>query len=247
MKKCFLSLLLLSVLVAPLLAGDVIFTNPAGGEIWLMGTEQTLKFKLPVDIGYLWMTLDRPDGAGGWIIYSMFPREKGWQTYTWTVGNVMDEDGNPVSVPYGSGYTIRIPNLGSSSNPFTISPNFVKIFSGLKYIQFTPIHDPVNCPQCGVLDLAALREALIKLHEPVIVGLYWRGRPVAEFGQIGQNRGFDAKLQVKLEPDALAAMNRGEEFELRLLNKRGQLLHSQAVRLMAASPLSPSIPQIRKR
>jgi len=66
------------------------------------------------------------------------------------------------------------------------------------------------------------------------VGLFLKGRMVADLGQIGKGQGFAAQLQVKLEPGVLAAAKLGEEFELRLLGGRNRPIQSQAVRLLAA-------------
>jgi hypothetical protein len=246
MKKISLSILLLSIIVVPALADDTTFSSPAGGEVWVRGTTHMISITYSEDVGNRWIILSRNGVRVGFIVYSTFPVAAGVvDSRSWEVGKLMDEAGDPIWAPYGSGYTISVIGHGGPSNPFTIFFDF-SILAKFKKVFYTLPPDPGGYPQCLILDLKALREELINLDEPVTVRLYWHGKMAANLGKIGKGQKFSAKLQVKLEPDALAAAKHEKEFELQVFAGRNQLLHSQSVRLMAAGPVRRNIEQFQK-
>jgi hypothetical protein len=249
MKKISLFILLLSIIVLPALADDTTFSSPAGGEVWGRGTTHTITytFSTPWEHNYQIVLLRNGVFVGYIAFFNYYFYAAKTYNQPWLVGKVEDEQGNEIWVPYGSGYTIGTKYYGmfGVSNPFTIGVNLTGLVR-FKRIFFAIPPQPGGCPQCLILDLKALREELINLDEPVTVRLYWHGKMAANLGKIGKGQKFAAKLQVKLEPDALAAVKRGEEFELQVFTGRNQLLHSQSVRLMAAGPVRRNIEQIQK-
>lgn len=248
MKRVFLSLLLLFVLVAPILANQVIFTSPAGGEVWYRGQKGWVTFGFSMPIIHHFVALYRNGVYLGDMAHGSWDFSNG-QTFSfaWTVGRVTEtwDYTTHVWVPSGN-YTLGVGTFQGNSplesdyqNPMGFSQPFTIIDLSVFFAKYNKLvlgQVPVTggCPECFILDLAGLRDELIQLKETMTLNLYWKGKLVANLGNIGMGKGFAAKLQVKLGADALAAVKRGEEFELRLFSGRNLLLHTQAVRLMAA-------------
>lgn len=229
--------------------GNVTYTSPAGGEYWFKGTTHALIYSFSQALGYHIVTLKRDGARLGIIRHASFPANAGEViNYPWQVGEVTDDDGNPVSVPSGRGYCIAAGLMSGmvDSKRFTIGPD-VSALVKFERIYYVPLSIPGGCPQCFILDLNVLREELVKLNEPVEVGLYRQGKTVADLGKIGRGRKMADKLQVKLEPEALAAMNRGEKFELRLFIGSDRLVHSQSLRLVATVLKDHKLETIQKR
>jgi hypothetical protein len=247
MKKTALVFILLAVLAAPVLADNATFSSPAEGEVWVRGTNRTITYTFSQEISWYALALFRNGTQVGTFSYHNYTYPPKEYNQPWKVGYIEELAD---LAPAGSGYQIGF-ICGDSPCPigiskmFTISIDFSSIFK-IKKLFYTGPSIPGGCPQCLILDLASLREELVKLHEPLEVELYWRGKMAAALGRIDKVRGFDAKLQVNLGPDVLAAVNRGEELELRLLGGRNQLLHSQPVRLMASGLVNPRMNPILK-
>ena len=235
MKKIFFVMLFLLVFAAPALADNATFSSPAEGEKWVRGTDRTITYTFTQEISWYALALIRNGTQVGTFSYHNYTYSPGVYNYTWKVGYI-DEAAD--MAPPGSGYQIGFicgdaPCPVGISKKFTISFDF-SLLEKIKKIYYVPLPKPNVCPQCIILDLAALREALIRLHEPVAAGLYLKGGIAANLGNIIKGHELSGKLQIKLEPDAWAAMKHGEEFELRLFNGHNQLIHSQAVLLVAA-------------
>jgi hypothetical protein len=235
MKKGLLIIVLLFVLAAPALADDTTFSHPAGGEVWLKGTMHTITYTFSQQMNSYDLVLLRNGVIVGTIAYHNYYYPAGVYNQQWQAGMIDEGDW----APCGSGYYIGVSTGGSPtphgiSNTFTIFCFDPAIFAKIKSLKLIPLPGPRGCPECFILDLKDLREELVKLDLRVGVGLFLKGRMVADLGKIGKGQGFAAKLQVKLEPRALAAAKRGEEFELQLLSGRNQLLQSHPVRLMLA-------------
>jgi len=237
MKKSFLTILLLSVLAGPVLADGVTFTKPSGGEVWGKKTQKMITYNFAkVSLGYF-IDLYRNGVFVGHIAFHFAPVQYtvGIHNDPWVVGKITDDYDKTFYAAYGSGYTIRVmPDTSGPSgysNSFTIGIN-IRFIKYIKEIRYAHLPKPDVCPQCIILDLTDLRTKLIKLDEPVTVGLFWKGKMVVNFGKIGKGRGFDRKLQIKLKPRVLATLKRGEKFELRLFTtgRNKQKLHYQAVR-----------------
>jgi len=237
MKKRFLTILFLAILIAPILADvDTTFSSPAGGEVWLKGATHTITYTFSKPTASYDLVLMRNGAMVGTIAYHNYYYEPGVYNQQWQVGLVNEGQD---WVPCGSGYYIGVSGGGSPSpngfsNTFTIYCIDPAILAKFRSLKFTPLPGRRGCPECFILDLNDLREELVKLELRVGVGLFLKGRMVADLGQIGKGQGFAAQLQVKLEPGVLAAAKLGEEFELRLLGGRNRPIQSQAVRLLAA-------------
>lgn len=239
MKKCFLTLLLLSVLVAPVLADDTTFTSPAGGETWVRGSLHTITYVFSKESPMYEVCLFRNGAFVGYVSFHTYSGYNGVMNEQWEVGKVKDESEVVSWAPCGSGYTLCVGCYGSGPPPHGVSMAFtIRCFDYSFLVKITKIYyfrlpKPGDCPQCLILDLKDLREELIKLKEPVMAGLYWRNSQVAKLGRIGNGQGWPGRLQVKLEADALTAMGRGAEFELRLFSDRHQQVYSQKILLAA--------------
>jgi len=248
MRKAFFTLLFLSFLVVPVLADNATFSSPAEGDVWVRGTNRTITYTFSQEISWYALALFRNGTKVGTFSYHNYTYPPGVYNQPWKVGYI-DESAD--LAPAGSGYQIGFicgdaPCPIGISKTFTISYDFT-LLEKIKRIPYASLPRPVDCPQCIFLDLSALREALIQLHEPVAAGLYLRRMMVANLGQVGKGPGMAVKLQVKLGPEALAAVKNGEEFELRVLNDRNRLIRSQAVLLVAAGRVAPRMEPLLKR
>ena len=236
MRKVFLVLLLLSVFVAPVLADNATFSSPAEGEVWFRGTERTITYTFSQEISWYVLALFKNGVKLGTFSMHHYTYPPGVYNQPWQVGYT-DESAD--LAPVGSGYQIGF-ECGDSPCPIGISKTFsiaydFSLLARIKRILYAPLPKTVGCPQCVFLDLSALREALLRLHEPVAAGLYLRRVLVASLGQVGGvGPEMAVKPQVKLGPEALAALDHGEQFELRVVKKRDRVLRSQAVLLVAA-------------
>ena len=252
MRKVFLILLALSFLAIPAFADAVTFASPAGGEVWARGSQHTITYTLAADAPQYEVVLKRNGVFVGYIYATSWGAAAGVINHPWEVGKVQNEDEEFIWAPIGSGYTICTGCWGSGPPPYGVSNSFsiefdFSLLAGIKRIVYAPLPKNVGCPQCISLDLTALREALIRLHEPVAAGLYLKGMIVASLGQVGGRPEMAVRLQLKLGPEAQAALNRGEEFELRVLNGRMRSIHSQAVRLVTAGRVAPGMEPVLKR
>lgn len=240
MKKIFLLAVLLAVVAAPALAtGNVTYTSPAGGEVWNKGSTHAIIYSFSQALGYHLVTLHRNGVKLGIVRMTNFPVDANQViNWPWLVGKVMDENGNAIPVPSGSGYSLAAGLMSGMvfSNQFTIGPD-VSTIAKIRQIYYVaqPLPHRGGCPQCFILNLTALRGELVKWDEAVEAELFFKGRSAAKLGRIGKGQGFSAKLQVKLGPDVLEAVRRGEAFELRLISGRMQLLHAQSIQLIASS------------
>jgi hypothetical protein len=239
MKKSLLGILLLSILAIPALAVCVAFTSPAGGETFVRGSMHCITYTVTLTLPPNRIVLKRDGVLVGNIIPHNHSVPPGVMKVTWDMGMVFDNNGTDIIAPYGGGYTIccvdyvNMENSFGCSNSFSIGPEKID-FPGINKIQYSWLPRPGDCPQCLILDLAELRQELVKLDVDAAVGLFLKGGLAADLGKIGKGQVFAPRLQVKLSPEALAAMKRGEEFELRLLGGRNRLIHVQAVRLVLA-------------
>jgi hypothetical protein len=221
---------------------EIIFTSPTGGETWVIGKTHALNYTLTILAADYQLCLLRNGSFVGYIMFydnhwgTGYP--PGEYTYPWQVGKVMMEDEVPFWAPCGSGYTICAGCCGSGpppygfSNEFTIGYDFSGLIKKLGKIVMFHVPQPGGCPECFVLDLPGLPEELLRMEESMAAGLYLKGKAVAELGKFGKGQGLAARLQIKMEPAALAAMKRGEEFELRLFDDTGKQIHSQLTRLV---------------
>jgi hypothetical protein len=186
----------------------------------------------------------------GLIRYTGFPTDANQViNYPWKVGEVKDDNGTPVSVPPGSGYYISVGLMSGmvDSEHFAIGPDISSLIKIRKiYYKSQPLSGG-GCPQCFNLDLAAIRGELVKWNEDAEARLFLRGKPVANLGRLAGGQGLAGRQQVRFEADALAAMNHGEEFELRLFIGRERLPCQQAVRLESVKPLNLRSETIQKR
>jgi hypothetical protein len=249
MKRICLVLLVLFVTSVPVLADNATFSCPAGGEVWLRGADKMITYTFSEEISWYCLVLMRDGvvlGAISNVYHYSYP--PGEYHFLWKVG---EADVSSGWAPPGSGYQIGFecgdaPCPVGISQPFSISCIDPAFLRKIKTLTFTPLPKPGGCPQCFVLDLAALREELVKLDEFVVAALYWQGRQVAEFGRIGKGKGFAAKLQVKLGAEAMAAMKRGEEFELKLFAGRRTPVYSQPIRLVSSLTLKQKTQVLQK-
>jgi hypothetical protein len=220
----------------------VTFTCPAGGESWLPRTPIQITYSCSFTIQPHWIMLYKDDvyvGQVGAIRDSYNPG----QTIILDdpAGTVWDLSTNPIyrkkSVPPGSGYRYAISETNYEGDPMAFSNTFTILdigpyFSRYNKIYYGPLPNPGECPECIILDLPGLHEEMVNFGETMKAGLYWQGKAVANLGTFGKGQGFPAKLQVKLEPEALAAVKHGEEFELRIFDGTGGQLHSQKTQLV---------------
>lgn len=240
MKKAFLLISLLSVLILPALADvDTTFSSPAGGEVWLKGSTHTITYTFSKQTASYDLVLLRNGAMVGTIAIHNYYYEPGVYNQQWQAGMINEGDW----APCGGGYTVGVYGGGSLnpngfSNTFSIYCIDPAIFAKFKFLKFNPLPGPRGCPECFILDLKDLREELVKLELRMGAGLFFKGRMVADLGQVGKGQAFAAQFQVKLEPGILAAAKLGEEFELRLLGARNQLIQAQAVRLVLAGAMT---------
>jgi hypothetical protein len=225
----------------------VTFTTPAGGESWLPGRPITITYSFWMDTNYHCLMLCRDKVPVGLILSTTIPLSAG-QTGTrpWQVGLVctgMVEPGCEHWAPPGE-YTIGVYTVPGAepryfSKPFTIL-DISPLFTRYNKIYYGVLPSPGDCPECLILDLPGLHEEMVNSEYALTAGLYWNGRPIADLGKFGKGQGFPAKLQIKLEPAALAAMKRGEKFELRLFDDAGKQFHSQRTQLLPLPPTKPA-------
>jgi hypothetical protein len=235
MKKAFFTLLLLSFLVMPIRANNITFTSPAGGEVWVRGSQKMITFNLADDAPGYEMVLKRNGVFVGYVYANSYGENAGVINRPWEVGKVKNEDEIVIWAPIGSGYTLCAGCWGSGPPPYGVSNSFsigfdFTFIGKFKQIAMVP---ELGCPECFVLDLKDLREELVKLDDQVVVGLYWRNEKIASFGKIGKGQGWPGKQEIRLEPGPKASMSRGGEFELRIFTDHHQLLHSQKIVLVA--------------
>jgi hypothetical protein len=245
MKKGLLTILLLSVLVAPLLAnGNIVtFTCPVGGESWFPGRQIKITYSFSQAVSLHYVQLYKNNVYLG-------PMHTNSNSYSpgqaiildWPAGSIADLNTHPITnvfVQAGGGYRIAISLINydgppmAFSGPFTILDISV-IFSKYNKLAIKQVPVTGGCPECFILDLAGLRDELVQLNETMTLNLFYKGKLVANLGNIGMGKGFVAKLQVKLDADALAAVKRGDEFELRLFNGTGKQINAQAVHLLTS-------------
>jgi hypothetical protein len=219
-------------------AQGVTFTTPAGGESWLPGRPITITYKFWTDMEYHSLTLCRDKVRVGWILSTTIPLPAGQiGTKAWQVGHVWEqvEPGGDIWVPSGE-YTIGVGTVPGAepkyfSEPFTIL-DLSPFFTRYNKIYYSHLPTPGDCPECLILDLPGLHEEMVNSEYAMAAGLYFKGKLVANMGKFGKGQGFPAKLQIKLEPGALAAVKGGEEFELRLFDGAGKQIHSQRTQLV---------------
>lgn len=249
MKKAFFTLLFLSFLILPVRADNATFSSPVEGELWVRGTDRTITYTFSQEISWYVLALFHNGTKVGTFSLHHYTYPPGVYNQPWKVGYI--EEAADL-VPPGSGYQIGF-ECGDAPCPIGLSKKFTigydfTLLEKIKRISYAWLPRPGDCPQCIFLDLSALREALAQIHEPVAAGLYWRKMMVTNLGQVGgSGPAFVTKLQVKLGPEALAALNRGDEFELLVLNGRNHLIRSQAVRLVAAGLGAPRMEPVLKR
>jgi len=92
-----------------------------------------------------------------------------------------------------------------------------------------PVGPPVD-PLKGKLNISSLAGLHQSLKDPGEIALFKNGKLVAKLGSIGGNSRFVKLMDVSLSKENVAAISKGQGlFELRIMDLKGKLLHSQII------------------
>lgn len=143
--------------------------------------------------------------------------------YQWLIPNLVDDN-----------YKIKVDT--GESGIFKIIGGYVDF--GKKFERFNegfvwlPKSRPdPKCPGCGTLDIGKLLDTVSPpAGNPVRLALYRGRKLVTKLGNFGEKSRLPRTLNVRFSEEDYKAMKQGGRvFELRVMNMKGKLLHSQKI------------------